>query len=74
MKSKYLRKCPAISGEYGAITASAWGRTSEITSELFDSSGARLPTRYKTLDLPEFHLQSEKGRALIEALAVCEDD
>jgi len=59
---------------YGAITAAVWGRTSEITTDLFKKDGARQPTRFKTIDLPELHQQADKGREFIVALTDCPND
>ena len=30
-----IRSCPAIEGDYGIITASTWGRVSDVTNNLF---------------------------------------
>ena len=35
MDKAVVRDCPSIAGDYGAITASAWGPTSELYKQLF---------------------------------------
>ena len=61
LNKNYLRKCDAIEGEYGYVVAPIWGRTYHITGTLIPPMGAKHPTTFNVLDLPEFYQNSKRG-------------
>ena len=71
--SKYLKECTAIDGAYGTTTASIFGSVNDLKGGIFTNSGAKQPTRFETIDLPELFQQGNRGRAFIEALTECKD-
>lgn len=55
LDSKFLRTCPAMSGDYAVVLAPTWGKVSDITNMVFKKRGAKQATRFYNIDLPEVH-------------------